>query len=66
MTINSMNIKYHLVSPSNHRANNAEKEIKTFKNHFIVVLFSVDKYFHMQLWDRIVQKATISLNFLRR
>ena len=35
MTMTSMNIKYQLVPPSNHRANNAEREIKSFKNHFI-------------------------------
>ena len=39
----SMNIKYQLVPPSNHRANNAERAIQTFKNHFIAGLCSVDK-----------------------
>ena len=39
----TMNIKYKLVPPSNHRANNAERAIKTFKNHFIAGLCSIDK-----------------------
>ena len=32
MTMTFMNIKYHLVPPSNHRANNLERVIQTFKN----------------------------------
>ena len=66
MTIASMNITYQLVPPSNHRAKNAERVIQTFKNHFIAGLCSVDKDFHLQLWDRILQQSTISLNFLRQ
>ena len=66
MTMTSMNINYQLVTPSNHRANNAERAIQTFINHFIVGLFSVDRDFHIQLWGRLLQKATISLNFLRQ
>ena len=27
---------------------------------------SVDKYFHLQLWERLLQQATISLNLLRQ
>ena len=62
----TINIKYQLVPPSNHIANNVEISIQTFKKNFIAVLCSVDKYFHLQLWDRILQQATISLNFLRK
>ena len=65
-TMISMNIKYQLVPTSNHRANNAERAIQTFKNHFISGLCRVDKYFHLQLWDRLLQQATISINFLRQ
>ena len=45
MTMSTMNIKYQLVPPNNHRANNEERAIKTFKNHFISGLFSADKKF---------------------
>ena len=34
----TMNIKYQLVNPSNHREKNAERVIQTFKNHFIAGL----------------------------
>ena len=49
LTMTTMDIKYQLVPPSNHRSKNAERGIQTFKNHFIAGLCSVDKYFHLQL-----------------
>ena len=52
----TMYIKYQLVSPSIHRDNNAEREIRNFKNPLIVVLCSVDTDFHLQLWYRITQQ----------
>ena len=64
MTMNSMNIKYHLVPPSNHRENNAERAIQTFKNHFISRLCRIEKDFHLQLCYILLQQATISLKFL--
>ena len=66
MTMTTMNINYQLVSPSNHRENNAERLVQTFKNHFIAVLCSVDKDFHLQLWDILLQQERISLNLLRQ
>ena len=38
MKMDSMNIKYQLVPPSNQRANNSEREVQTFNNHFIAKL----------------------------
>ena len=55
MTMTSMNINYQLVPPSNNRANDAERAIQTFKNHFIAGLCSIEKEFHIQLWDRLLQ-----------
>ena len=66
LTMMTMTIKYQLVPPSNHRENNSERSIQTFNNHFISGLCIVDKYFHIRLWDRILQQATISLNLLRQ
>ena len=54
ITMTTMNIKYQLVPTSNHRANNAERAIQTFKNHFIAGLCIVDKYLHLQLWEIIL------------
>ena len=61
-----MNIKYQLVPSSKHREKNAERAIKTFNNHLIAGLCSVDKYFNLQLWDRLLQQATIGLNLLSK
>ena len=61
LTMTTINTNYQLFPLSNHRAKNTEREIQTFKNRFIAGLCSVDKYFHLQLWDRLLQQATISL-----
>ena len=66
MTMTTMNNKYKLSPPSNHRANNVERSIQTFKNSFIAGLCSLDKEFHLQLRDRLLHQATISLNLLRQ
>ena len=50
MAMTYVNIKYQLVPPINHRANNAERAIQKFKNHFILGLCSLDKKCHLQLW----------------
>ena len=57
---------YQLVAMSNHRANNTERAIHTFKVHFLEGLFILDKDFHLKFWYRFLQQATISINFLRK
>ena len=66
MTMNSINIKYQLVPPRNHRANNVERVIQNFKKHFIEGLCIIDKDFHLKLWYRLLQQAAISLNLIRK
>ena len=66
ITMTTLDIKYQLVPPSNHRAKNEERTICTSENHFIVVLCNVDKDFRLPLWYILLQQATISLNFLRQ
>jgi hypothetical protein len=56
---------YQLVPPGTHRRNAAERAVWTFKNHFIAGLCSVDKDFPLDLWDRLVEQAVITLNLLR-
>ena len=58
-------IDYQLVPPNVHRRNAAERAIRTFKNHFVAGLCSVDKDFPIKLWDRLVEHAVISLNLIR-
>jgi hypothetical protein len=58
-------IAYQLVPPHCHRRNAAERAIRTFKEHFVAVLSSVDPSFPMHLWDRLLPQAEITLNLLR-
>ena len=58
-------IDYQLVPPGIHRRNAAERAIRTFKNHFIAGLCSVDKNFPLRLWDKLLPQAELTLNLLR-
>ena len=58
-------IDYQLVPPGVHRRNAAERAIRTFKNHFIAGLCSVDKDFPLHLWDKLLPQAELTLNLLR-
>jgi hypothetical protein len=58
-------IAYQLVPPHCHRRNTAERAIRTFKEHFVAGLSSVDPSFPMHLWDRLLPQAEITLNLLR-
>jgi hypothetical protein len=44
----------------------AERAIKTFKNHFIAGLCSVDPNLPLRLWDCLLPQATITLNLMRQ
>ena len=59
------NISYQLTPPHVHRRNAAERAIRTWKNHFIAGLCSVNPSFPMHLWDRLIPQATATLNMLR-
>jgi hypothetical protein len=58
-------VDYQLVPPCCHRRNAAERSIRTFKEHFVVGLCSVDPTFPLHLWDRLLPQAEITLNLLR-
>jgi hypothetical protein len=58
-------IAYQLVPPHCHRRNAAECAIRTFKEHFVAGLSSVDPTFPLHLWDSILPQAEITLNLLR-
>ena len=66
LTMTNMNIKYQLFPPSNHRENNADRAIQIFNNRFILRLCRVDEYFHLQLWEILLQQATMSINLPRQ
>ena len=59
------NIEYQLTPAGIHRRNMAERAIQTFKNHFIAGLSSVHPNFPLNLWDKLLPQAMITLNLLR-
>eukprot|EP00957_Ditylum_brightwellii_P200914 15315134-Ditylum_brightwellii.AAC.1 len=48
-----------------HRVNVAERAIFTFKNHFIAGLCTVYLQFPMQLWVKLLDQGTLTLNLLQ-
>jgi hypothetical protein len=63
--LTSNDVAYQLVPPHCHRRNAAERAIRTFKEHFVAGLSSVDPIFTLHLWDRLLSQAEITLNLLR-
>jgi hypothetical protein len=57
--------EYQLVPPHCHLCNAAERAIRTFKEHFMAGLSSVDPTFPLHLWDRLLPQVEITLNLLR-
>jgi hypothetical protein len=58
--------KFQLVPPDMHRCNWAERAIRTFKDHFLSLLASVDASFPPYLWDLLLPQAELTLNLLRQ
>jgi hypothetical protein len=58
-------VEYQLVPSHCHRRNAAERAIRTFKEHFVAGLSSVDPTFPLHLWDRLLSQVEITLNLLR-
>ncbi|KAI2511404.1 hypothetical protein MHU86_3015 [Fragilaria crotonensis] len=58
-------IQFQRVPPKEHRANAAERAIRTFKNHFVSVLCTVHSKFPLTEWDRLLPQTTLTLNLLR-
>ena len=59
------NIQYQLTPAGSHRRNIAGKTIQTVKNHFIAGLFSLPAKFPLNLWDKLLNQAEITLNLFR-
>ena len=58
-------IIFQRVPPKEHRVNAAERAIRTFKNHFVATLCTVDSHFPLSEWDRLLPQTTLTLNLLR-
>ena len=58
-------ISYQLTPPNMHRINALERAIRTFKNHFLAGLATIDPKFPIREWDRLLPQAELTLNLLR-
>jgi hypothetical protein len=58
-------IELQRVPVRNHRANNAERAIRTWKNHWIATIAGCSKYFPSQAYRHLVQHCEQTLNLLR-
>jgi hypothetical protein len=58
-------ITYQVVPPHYHRRNAAERAIRTFKEHSVAGISSVEPALPFHLWDRLLPQAEITLNLLR-
>jgi hypothetical protein len=54
-------IAYQSVPPHCHRRNATERAIRTFKEHLVAGLFSVDTAFPLHLWDILLPQARTSM-----
>ncbi len=64
--IHQQEIQFELVPLGNHRCNQAERTIQTFKAHFISILAGVDDKFPLSLWCHLLEPTELTLNLLRQ
>ncbi len=60
------NIEYGLVPPGQHRGNQAEQAIQTFKAHFISILAGVNDKFPLSLWCHLLEPTELTLYLLHQ
>ena len=63
--MDSNNINRKIVPPGNHRRNVAERQICTFKNHFISILAGTEPDFPLHIWYKLILQACITINLLQ-
>ena len=59
------NFANQLLPPYTHRRDAAERAIRTFKYHFLSILYGTNPLFPINLWDKLLPQAIITLNLLR-
>ena len=64
-TIKALKLSVEYVSTDNHRQNPAERDIRTFKNHFIASLCTAHPEFPMNEWDLLLPQVEMTLNMMR-
>ena len=56
---------YQLVPPNFHRRNISERDIRTFKAHFISVLAGVYPSFTKFMWDNLLVQTELTINLFQ-
>ncbi len=64
--IKENNMNYELIPPGQHRQNQAEQAIQTFKAHFIFIQASVNDKFPLLLWCHLLKPTELTLNLLHQ
>jgi hypothetical protein len=64
--IKKNNMDYELIPPGQHRQNQAERAIHTFKAHFISILAGINDKFLLLLWCYLLEPTELTLNLLRQ
>jgi hypothetical protein len=64
--IKGHDMDYKLVPQGQHRQNQAEWAIQTFKAHFISILAGVDNKLPLLLWCHLLEPTELTLNLLRQ
>ena len=59
-------IQFQLVQPHMHWINSAERAVRTFKNHFIIDLCTLDPLFPFYLWYSLLTQVTTTLIMFSR
>ena len=59
-------IDYQLTPAGMHRRNAAERAVRTWKNHFLAGLASINPRFPLRFWCQLLPQAEITLNLLRQ
>ena len=59
-------IHFQLVPSHIHWRNAAERDVRTFRNYFIAVLWNVDPLFPFYLWYSLSSQVTMKINMLRK
>ncbi len=57
---------YKLIPPGQHRHNQAEQAIQTFKAHFISILAGIHDKFPLLLWCHLLEPTELTLNLLHQ
>ena len=56
--------KYQIILPNNHRSNDADQAIRTFKEDFLCILIRVDAKIIIPMWDHLIEQAIITVKIL--